>query len=83
MARSSMGAEFRGLCGRGRPRWDLCLLIITYTPLLSGIYHYECICSMHYGGMLPSSYTAGCLPQIGERREKENYQSQSHGSIYL
>lgn len=55
MARSLMGAEFRGLCGRGRPRSDLSLLIVTYTPLSSGTYHYECIYSMHHGALLSSS----------------------------
>lgn len=58
MARSSMGAEFRGSCGRGRTGWDFCLLIITYTPLSSRTYHYGCIYSMHYESVLCSSYTA-------------------------
>lgn len=47
MARSSMGAEFRGSCGRGGPKQESGQLITTFILLSSGTYHYERIYSMH------------------------------------
>lgn len=58
MARSSMGAEFRGSCGRGDLMGESGQLIIRYISLPSGTYHYEHTYLIRSRGVFSSIYSA-------------------------